>query len=281
MPSYQDTERSAREEANKVIEWFLCDHELRAESCEREALDRLLSVEQVRTATIHARTQTIEYFRLDGTSDGNPHSFLVGSTVGDIGLLLGWFCAKVITMYGEVLDPTSNADENETVMVMENSGMIDVEEAQKLASCIEMVMGIVDLRTKCQRLAELETRITVSVRERIAEGESRLSIGFFKRNILFPIRMAFLHCCAALHVRGGGDDADLDQFSGLIREFTPNDKDFQARFPNSPSEDRETEWISQMRNALIKAWIFPRMVSNRRSLEMTKRGKKRRSLGSA
>ena len=148
MSSYGATERTAQEEANKVIEWFLCDHEMRAARCEREVLDKLLSVEQVRTATIHAGHQIIEFSKLDGTSDGPPHSFLVGSTVGDIGLLLGWFCAKVITMYGEVLDPTSNADENETVMVMENSGMIDVEEAQKLAASMQMLSGMVDLRAK-------------------------------------------------------------------------------------------------------------------------------------
>ena len=59
MPSYEDTERTAREEATKVIEWFFSDHEMRAARCEREVLDRLLSIEQVRTASIDTQQSII------------------------------------------------------------------------------------------------------------------------------------------------------------------------------------------------------------------------------
>ena len=169
-----------------------------------------------------------------------------------------------------LLDPTSNVDEDDTVMVKENSGMVEVEEAQKLAARLQMEIEIEDLRTKCLRLAETETRIRVRVRERVAAGESRQRLDCFKRNILFPIRVAFLSCSAALHLRRGGDDSDLDQFSELIREFTPNSKGFQAV---ALDLEHAVEWMAVMRNALMKAHIFPRMVSNAQ--------KKRRSRGSA
>ena len=258
MPSYEDTERTAWEEATKVIEWFFADHEMRAARCEREVLDRLLSMEQVRTATIDTVRERIEYISVNGTND-QTRSFPTGSTVGDIGFGLGWYCAQVTNMYGEVLDPTSNVDEDDTVMVKENSGMVEVEEAQKLAARLQMEIEIVDLRTKCLCLAETETRIRVRVRERIAAGESRQRMDCFKRNILFPIRVAFLSCSAALHLRRGGDDSDLDQFSELIREFTPNSKGFQAV---ALDLEHAVEWMAVMRNALMKAHIFPRMVSN-------------------
>ena len=169
----------------------------------------------------------------------------MGSKVGDIGLGLGWYCAEVVNMYGEVLDPTSNADEDNTVMVKENSCIIEVDEAQELVACMPMVIGIVDLRSKCQRLAEIETRITVAVRKRIAEAETSQRI-CFKRVILFYIRVAFLCCSAALHLRCDGDDSDLDQFLRLIREFT------------SETSKRK---MAVMCDTLLEARIFPRMLS--------------------
>ena len=82
-----------------------CEHDMRAARCEWEVLNRLLSIEQVWTARIDAGHECIEYISLDGTTD-RTNSFPLGSKVGDIGLGLGWDCAEVTTIYGEVLDPT-------------------------------------------------------------------------------------------------------------------------------------------------------------------------------
>ena len=78
MSSYGATERTAREEANKVIEWFFADHEMRAARCEREVLDRLVSLGQVRTARIDFGSGCIEDFSFDGTID-RTNSFPMGS----------------------------------------------------------------------------------------------------------------------------------------------------------------------------------------------------------
>ena len=196
MSSYGATERTAQEEANKVIEWFLADHEMRAVSCEQDVLKIL---------------QT--------------------------NITPGW----------------------------QNSRLIQAEEARELAKRIRREIGIVDLRTKCQCLADTETKMTIRVRERIAAGESDQRMDCFKRNVLFPIREAFLSCSAALHVSRGGDDSDLGQFSTLIREFMPNRQAFQG--------DVVDEWMAVMTNALIKARIFPSMESNG---EKRRKGKKRR-----
>ena len=196
MSSYGATERTAQEEANKVLEWFLADHEVRAVRCEQDVLKIL---------------QT--------------------------NIMPGW----------------------------QNFRLIQAEEARELAKRIRREIGIVDLRTKCQCLADTETRMTIRVRERIAAGESDQRMDFFKRNVLFPIREAFLSCSAALHVSRGGDDSDLGQFSTLIREFKPNRQAFQG--------DVVDEWMAVMTNALIKARIFPSMESNG---EKRRKGKKRR-----
>ena len=196
MSSYGATERTAQEEANKVLEWFLADHEVRAVRCEQDVLKIL---------------QT--------------------------NIMPGW----------------------------QNFRLIQAEEARELAKRIRREIGIVDLRTKCQCLADTETKMTIRVRERIAAGESDQRMDFFKRNVLFPIREAFLSCSAALHVSRGGDDSDLGQFSTLIREFKPNRQAFQG--------DVVDEWMAVMTNALIKARIFPSMESNG---EKRRKGKKRR-----
>ena len=196
MSSYGATERTAQEEANKVIEWFLADHEMRAVRREQDVLKIL-------------RTN----------------------------ITPGW----------------------------QNSRLIQAEEARELAKRIRREIGIVDLRTKCQCLADTETRMTIRVRERIAAGESNQRMDCFKRNVLFPIREAFLSCSAALHVSRGGDDSDLGQFSTLIREFMPNRQAFQG--------DVVDQWMAVMTNALIKARIFPSMESNG---EKRRKGKKRR-----
>ena len=196
MSSYGATERTAQEEANKVIEWFLADHEVRAVRCEQDVLKIL---------------QT--------------------------NIMPGW----------------------------QNFRLIQAEEARELAKRIRREIGIVDLRTKCQCLADTETKMTIRVRERIAAGESDQRMDFFKRNLLFRIREAFLSCSAALHVSRGGDDSDLGQFSTLIREFKPNRQAFQG--------DVVDEWMAVMTNALIKARIFPSMESNG---EKRRKGKKRR-----
>ena len=196
MSSYGATKRTAQEEANKVIEWFLADHEMRAVRREQDVLKIL-------------RTN----------------------------IRPGW----------------------------QNCRLIQAEEARELAKRIRREIGIVDLRTKCQCLADTETRMTIRVRERIAAGESNQRMDCFKRNVLFPIREAFLSCSAALHVSRGGDDSDLGQFSTLIREFMPNRQAFQG--------DVVDQWMAVMTNALIKARIFPSMESNG---EKRRKGKKRR-----
>ena len=196
MSSYGATERTAQEEANKVLEWFLADHEVRAVRCEQDVLQILQN-----------------------------------------NIMPGW----------------------------QNFRLIQAEEARELAKRIRREIGIVDLRTKCQCLADTETKMTIRVRERIAAGESDQRMDFFKRNVLFPIREAFLSCSAALHVSRGGDDSDLGQFSTLIREFMPNRQAFQG--------DVVDEWMAVMTNALIKARIFPSMESNG---EKRRKGKKRR-----
>ena len=221
-----------------------CEHDMRAARCEWEVLNRLLSIEQVWTARIDAGHECIEYISLDGTTD-RTNSFPMGSKVGDIGLGLGWYCAEVTTVDGKVLDPASNVYEDDSVVVQENSCIIEVDEAQELVASMPMVIGIVDLRSKCQRLAEIETRITVAVRKRIAEAETSQRI-CFKRVILFYIRVAFLCCSAALHLRCDGDDSDLDQFLRLIREFT------------SETSKRK---MAVMCDTLLEARIFPRMLS--------------------
>ena len=196
MSSYGATERTAQEEANKVIEWFLADHEVRAVRCEQDVLQILQN-----------------------------------------NIMPGW----------------------------QNFRLIQAEEARELAKRIRREIGIVDLRTKCQCLADTETKMTIRVRERIAAGESDQRMDFFKRNVLFRIREAFLSCSAALHVSRGGNDSDLGQFSTLIREFKPNRQAFQG--------DVVDEWMAVMTNALIKARIFPSMESNG---EKRRKGKKRR-----
>ena len=196
MSSYGATERTAQEEANKVLEWFLADHEVRAVRCEQDVLQILQN-----------------------------------------NIMPGW----------------------------QNFRLIQAEEARELAKRIRREIGIVDLRTKCQCLADTETKMTIRVRERIAAGESDQRMDCFKRNVLFPIREAFLSCSAALHVSRGGDDSDLGQFSTLIREFKPNRQAFQG--------DVVDEWMAVMTNALIKARIFPSMESNG---EKRRKGKKRR-----
>ena len=53
---------------------------MRAIRCERDVLDRLLTIEQVRIARVDTEQSTIEYLSFDGTIDG-PQSFPMGSKV--------------------------------------------------------------------------------------------------------------------------------------------------------------------------------------------------------
>ena len=119
-----------------------------------------------------------------------------------------------------------------------------------------------DLLTKCEHLADIETTIAARVRDRIdslsysaAESFPNGQLHPFDRfsaqrkYILFNVRMAFLSCSAALHLRSGGDESDLDQFSTLIHEFTPDSRS-------------QAEWMAVMRNALLKSRIFPSMLTN-------------------
>ena len=270
MSSYGSTERTAREEANEVIEWFFANHEMRALRCEQDVLNTLLAIEQVRRAVIDTGCGCIDYFTIDGTLD-TSYSFPMGLTVGGIGFGLGWYCAQITNMDGDVLDPTCSVDEDDTVMVKENSRIIQAEEAREFAERIRLESGIVDLRTKCQCLADTETRMTIRVRERIAAGESNQRTDCFKRNVLFPIREAFLSCSAALHVSRGGDDSDLGQFSTLIREFMPNGQGFQGVVVDSAHQE---EWMAVMTNALMKTHIFPSMQSKG---EKRRKAKERRN----
>ena len=202
MSSYGATERTAQEEANKVLEWFLADHEVRAVRCEQDVLQILQN-----------------------------------------NIMPGW----------------------------QNFRLIQAEEARELAKRIRREIGIVDLRTKCQCLADTETKMTIRVRERIAAGESDQRMDFFKRNVLFRIREAFLSCSAALHVSRGGDASDLGQFSTLIREFMPNGQGFQGVVVDPAHQE---EWMAVMTNALMKTHIFPSMQSKG---EKRRKAKERRN----
>ena len=128
-------------------------HRMRAIRCERNVLDGLLTIEQVRTARIDTEQSTIEYLSFDGTTDG-PQSFPMGSKVGDIVLGLGWSCAEVVDVNGEELDPTSNASGYNTVVVTENSRILELPVARELAASMQMGIEISEsTRASCQ-LAE-------------------------------------------------------------------------------------------------------------------------------
>ena len=62
-------------------------YRMRAVRCERDVLDRLRSIEQVRTASIDTEQSTIEYLSFDGTTHGTQ-SFPMGTKVGDIVLTM-------------------------------------------------------------------------------------------------------------------------------------------------------------------------------------------------
>ena len=217
-------------------------HRMRAIRCEREVLERLLTIEQVRTARIDTEQSTIEYLSFDGTTDG-PQSFPMGSKVGDIVLGLGWSCAEVLDVYGEELDPTSNASGYNTVVVTENSRILELPVAQELAASMQMGLEISELFAKCRHLADIETRITARIRERTGNLLNKRTLDF-KKNMLFKVRMAFLSCSAALHLHRGGHESDLDEFLALIREFKPVNR-------------ASGEWMAVMLNAFQKAAIFP------------------------
>ena len=217
-------------------------HRMRAIRCERDVLDRLLTIEQVRTARIDTEQSTIEYLSFDGTTDG-PQSFPMGSKVGDIVLGLGWSCAEVLDVYGEELDPTSNASGYNTVVVTKNSRILELPVAQELAASMQMGLEISELFAKCWHLADIETRITASMRERTGNLLNKRTLDF-KKNMLFKVRMAFLSCSAALHLHRGGHESDLDEFLALIREFKPVNR-------------ASGEWMAVMLNAFQKATIFP------------------------
>ena len=225
-------------------------HRMRAIRCERDVLDKLLTIEQVRTARIDTEQSTIEYLSFDGTTDG-PQSFPMGSKVGDIVLGLGWSCAEVLDVYGEELDPTSNASGYTTVVVTENSRIFELQVARELAASLQMGLEISELFAKCWHLADIETRMAARIRERTdflscgaAEYLPNKQTIDFKRNMLFKVRMAFLSCSAALHLHRGGHESDLDEFLALIREFKPVNR-------------ASGEWMAVMLNAFQKATIFP------------------------
>ena len=236
-------------------------HERRAAKCERDVLARLLSVEQVRTVSIDTQQSTIEYLQLDGTTH-RTKNFPMGSKVGDVVLGLGWCYAEVINRDGEVLNPTSIADENHIVMVKENSGILTLPEAQELAAKMQKGLGIVDLPTKCRQLAEVETTISAIVRERIdslkySVPESRVRNGQIhpfdiftaqRKYILFNVRMALLSYSATLHLERGGDETNFDEFLNLIREFKPDGLGAEG-------------WMDLVRHAIVQSRIFPSMLS--------------------
>ena len=236
-------------------------HERRAAKCERDVLARLLSVEQVRTVSIDTQQSTIEYLQLDGTTH-RTKNFPMGSKVGDVVLGLGWCYAEVINRDGEVLNPTSNADENHIVMVKENSGILTLPEAQELAAKMQKGLGIVDLPTKCRHLAEVESTISAIVRERIdslkySVPESRVRNGQIhpfdiftaqRKYILFNVRMALLSYSATLHLERGGDETNFDEFLNLIREFKPDGLGAEG-------------WMDLVRHAIVQSRIFPSMLS--------------------
>ena len=186
----------------------------------------------------------------------------MGSKVGDVVLGLGWCYAEVISRDGEVLNPTSNADENHIVMVKENSGILSLPEAQELAAKMQKGLGIVDLPTKCWHLAEVETTISAIVRERIdslkySVLENRVRNGQIhpfdiftaqRKYMLFNVRMALLSYSAALHLERGRDESNFDEFLNLIREFRPHSR-------------AKAEWMDMMRNAIVQSRIFPSMLS--------------------
>ena len=225
-------------------------HRMRAIRCKRDVLDRLLTIEQVRTARIDTEQSTIEYLSFDGTTDG-PQSFPMGSKVGDIVLGLGWSCAEVLDVYGEELDPTSNASGYNIVVVTENSRILELPVARELAASMQMGLEISELSAKCRHLADIGTRIAARIRERMdflscgaAEYLPNKRTIDFKNNMLFKVRMAFLSCSAALHLHRGGHESDLDEFLALLREFKPDNR-------------ASGEWMAVMLNAFQKAAVFP------------------------
>ena len=118
-----------------------------------------------------------------------------------------------------------------------------------------------DLPTKCQHLADIETTIAARVRDRIdslsysaAESFPNGQLHPFDRfsaqreYILFNVRMALLSYSAALHLERGRDESNFDEFLNLIREFRPHSR-------------AKAEWMDMMRNAIVQSRIFPSMLS--------------------
>ena len=122
------------------------------------------------------------------------------------------------------------------------------------------------LKDQCQSLAMLEQHLTC-LHQRLCNEHGKEAVKEFDEKILFKLRRAFLHRCA-VYLLYDGDDTNLGEFSLLIRPI------YEAAYGKGSNE--LVQRMAQIRNALMKANIFPQMRSNN-AKENQRRGKKRAS----
>ena len=123
------------------------------------------------------------------------------------------------------------------------------------------------LQDQCRSLAMLEQHLTC-LHQRLCNEHGKEAVKEFDEQILFKLRKAFLHRCASVYLLYDGDETNLGEFSLLIKPI------YEAAYGEGSKESKER--VAQMRNALMKANIFPFMQSNN-AKENQRRGKKRAS----
>ena len=123
------------------------------------------------------------------------------------------------------------------------------------------------LYNQCVSLAMLEQHLT-SLHQRICREHGKEAVKGFDDQILFKIRTAFLHRCASIYLLYDGDETNLGKFSLVMKPI------YEAAYGEESKELKER--MAQIRNALMKAQIFPLMQSNN-AKENERRGKKRAS----
>lgn len=122
------------------------------------------------------------------------------------------------------------------------------------------------LRNQCETLAMLEQQLT-HLHQEIVRKAGKEAVKEFDEQILFPLRKAFLHRCASIYLLYDGDSTNLGEFSSRI---------IKPIYEKAYGEESLKERMAQIRNALMKADIFPAMQSNN-AKENQRRGKKRAS----
>ena len=123
------------------------------------------------------------------------------------------------------------------------------------------------LQNQCRSLAILEQDLT-RMHHSICNEHGKEAVKDFDEQILFKLRKAFLHRCASIYLLYDGDETNLGEFSLLIRPI------YEAAYGKGSNE--LVQRMAQIRNALMKANIFPQMRSNN-AKENQRRGKKRAS----